>query len=159
MLRKIGTVLPWMSGKWSAAFGKRALRPSVVKRRPGTLLPVPRPRIRSASCCRSIPNWAWPSPRAGPTGATCRSWIIQPSYQPLSLLITNIGSMSVNTSMKARTSFGSVGRSGFGSRARRTEPIVGMPQSAPVTVSITASLIPGKIVVKTLGSNPCVSSR
>ena len=35
---------------------------------------------------------------------------------------------SVKMSMKARTSLGSVGRPGFGSRTRRTEAIVGSPQ-------------------------------
>ena len=43
------------------------------------------------------------------------SWIIHPSYQPLSLLMTNNGEMSVKTSLKARGSFGSVGSPGLGS--------------------------------------------
>ena len=88
------------------------------------------------------------------------SWIIHPSYQPLSLLMTNNGEMSVKTSMKARGSFGSVGSPGLGSSTTRTAPTVGSPQFPPVTVSCTLpSFTPGIMVVKTLGSKPVVSSK
>src|SRR5439155_19868347 len=97
--------------------------------------------------------------RDGAMLGTVRSWIIHPSYQPLSLLMTNSGSMSVKTSMKVRGLLGSVGRPGFGSRTTRTVPIVGSPQLAPVTDSCTASLTPGIRVVNTFGSNPAVSRR
>ena len=93
------------------------------------------------------------------TGATVRSWIIHPSYHPLSLLITNSPATSVNMSMNARTSLGSVGRPGLGSRTTRTEPMVGRPQSGPVAVSIAVSLTPGIRLVNGFGSKPVVSSR
>ena len=63
------------------------------------------------------------------------SWIIHPSYQPLSLLMTNNGEMSVKTSLKARGLFGSVGSPGLGSRTTRTAPTVGSPQFPPVAVN------------------------
>src|SRR5215813_3211754 len=56
-----------------------------------------------------------------------RSWIIQPSYQPLSLLITNNPEISVKMSINARGSVGSVGRPGLGSNTTRTAPTVGRP--------------------------------
>src|SRR4029077_2025829 len=50
----------------------------------------------------TVPNCAWPSGRGLATAGTVMSWIIHPSYQPLSLLMTNNGEMSVKTSLKAR---------------------------------------------------------
>src|SRR5260221_273959 len=152
MLKLIGTTLVCTSGKWSDALGKWAAVPSIVKMLPGTLLPLPIALRAAASEGRIVPNCAWPSLRGVAfTLGTVRSWIIQPSYQPLSLLITNIGSMSVKMSMKARGLFGSVGSPGLGSRTTRTAPIVDIPQFAPVTVNCTWSLILGKIVVITFG--------
>jgi len=104
---------------------------------PGALLPVPiRERI-SASRWVIVPNWACPSLRGAATFATVISWIIHPSYQPLSLLMTNNGDMSVNTSLNARGSLGSVGSPGLGSSTTRTAPSVGRPQLPPVTDSWT----------------------
>ena len=65
------------------------------------------------------------------------SWIIHPSYQPLSLLMTNNWERSMKTSLKARGFVGSEGSPGLGSSTTRTVPIVGRPQFAPVTVSWT----------------------
>ena len=73
--------------------------------------------------------------------------------------MTNRPPTSVKTSMNARTSFGSTGRPGFGSRTTRTAPMVERPQSGPVAVSIAVSLMPGKIAVNGFGSKPVVSSR
>src|SRR5262249_60084279 len=107
-----------------------------------------------------VRSGGWPGGRGGATAGIVMSWIIQPSYQPLSLLMTNIGEMSVKTSMKARGSVGSVGSPGLGSRTTRTAPTVGSPQFPPVTVNWTlASLTPGIMAVKTLDSKPVVSSR
>src|SRR5262249_42703520 len=99
------------------------------------------------------------SGRGSSTAGTVMSWIIQPSYQPLSLLMTNIGEMSVKTSMKAPGSVGLVGSPGLGSSTTRTAPTVGSPQVPPVTVNCTlASFTPGMIEVKTLGSKPVMSN-
>src|SRR4029077_14229606 len=118
----------------------------------GTLLPVPICFNIVASAGRMTPNWAWPSCLGvALTLGTVRSWIIQPSYQPLSLLITNSPEMSVNTSLNARGLFGSVGRPGLGSNTHRPHPTVESPQLPPVTVNCTWSLTPGEIVVKTFG--------
>src|SRR5215475_12664988 len=107
----------------------------MVKILPGTLLPLPIAFRLAASAGRIVPNCAWPSARGvGLTAGTVRSWIIQPSYQPLSLLITNKPDTSVKTSMNARGSVGSVGSPGFGSSTTRTAPIVGRPQFEPVAV-------------------------
>src|SRR5215471_8663426 len=77
------------------------------------------------------------------------SWIIQPSYQPLSLLITNSPEMSVNTSMNAFGSLGSVGSPGFGSSTTRTDPMLGKPQLAWLAaVGKAASLMLGTMLVK-----------
>src|SRR6516162_6732645 len=81
---------------------------------PGTLLPVPILLRSAASRSVIAPNCACPSGRGGATDGTVMSWIIHPSYQPLSLLMTNKGEMSVKTSLKARGLFGSVGKPGFG---------------------------------------------
>ena len=69
--------------------------------------------------------------------------------------------MSVKTSMKAPGSSGSVGRPGFGSSTRRTEPTVDRLQFAPQTDRMVSgsSLTPGMVVVNTLGWNPVLSSR
>ena len=73
-----------------------------MKMFPATLLPVPiRCRI-AASRAVIVPNCACPSVRGVATAGTVMSWIIHPSYQPLSLLMTNSGEMSVKTSLKAR---------------------------------------------------------
>src|SRR6267142_1834873 len=40
-----------------------------------------------ASAAVIDPNCAWPSARGGATAGTVMSWIIHPSYQPLSLLM------------------------------------------------------------------------
>jgi len=66
-------------------------------------VPEHRPIARKAAASAAVivPNWACPSGRGGATSGTCKSWIIQPSYQPLSLLMTNNGEMSVNTSINA----------------------------------------------------------
>ena len=141
------------------SLGKWTDPPSIVKMLPGTLLPVPVARSRDASAAVIVPNWAWPSGRGRATFGTTRSWVIHPSYHPLSLLITKRPEMSVNMSMNARTSFGSVGKPGFCSTTTRMAPIVGRPQLDPVAVSIAVSLTPGIRLVKTFGSNPCVSSR
>src|SRR5713226_7334097 len=93
------------------------------------------------------------------TLGTVRSWIIQPSYQPLSLLMTNSPEMSVKTSLNARGLFGSIGSPGLGSSTTRTAPTVESPQLPPVTVNCTWSLIPGNFVVKTFGWKPLVSRR
>ena len=53
------------------------------------------------------------------------SWIIHPSYQPLSLLMTNNGEISVKTSIKALGSLGSVGSSAWAPATTRTAPTVG----------------------------------
>jgi hypothetical protein len=90
-----------------------------------TLLPPP-PWSAVASSWVIIPNCGVPSARSGPTSGTTTSWIIQPSYQPDSLLMTKSGEMSVKMSMNAPGSFGSVGNPGFGSSSRRTEPSVGV---------------------------------
>src|SRR6516162_7591887 len=83
-----------------------------------------------------------------------------PSYQPLSLLMTNKGEMSVKTSLKARGLFGSVGKPGLGSKTTRTAPTVGRPQFPPVAVSCTfPSFTPGIMAVKMLGSKPFMSSK
>src|SRR6516165_6765785 len=121
---------------------------------PGTLLPVPILARMSASRWVRVPNCAWPSLRGAATLGTVMSWIIQPSYQPLSLLITNSGEMSVKTSLKARGLFGSVGSPGLGSSTTRTAPTVGKPQLAPVTVSCTWSFIPREYRGKDVGFEP-----
>jgi hypothetical protein len=80
------------------------------------------------------------------------SLIIQPSYHPDSLLITNSPEKSMKTSMNAPGSAGSVGKPGFGSRVTRTEPMVGKPPLAALAAVGTAlSLMPGTRLVKTLG--------
>src|SRR5436309_5398394 len=89
----------------------------------GTLLPVPIFLSISASRSVIVANCARPSGRGGAMGGTTRSWIIHPSYQPLSLLMTNSGEMSVKMSMKARGLLGSVGGPGLGSSTTRTAPI------------------------------------
>src|SRR6202022_2111943 len=120
---------------------------------PGTLLPVPILLRISASRLMIVPNCACPSARGGATDGTVMSWIIQPSYQPLSLLMTNNGEMSVKTSLKSRGSFGSVGSPGLGSNTTRTAPTVGRPQFPPVAVNCTfPPFTPGIMAVKTLGS-------
>src|SRR5712671_4642359 len=87
---------------------------------PATLLPVPiRCRI-AASRAVIVPNCACPSERGLATAGTVMSWIIHPSYQPLSLLMTNSGEMSVKTSLKARGFVGSVGSPALGSSTTRT---------------------------------------
>src|ERR1700720_1920411 len=88
MLSLIGTTFVWLSGKWSEALGKRGAWPSTVKTFPATLLPVPILFSISASRWVSVPNCAWPSGRGLATAGTVMSWIIHPSYQPLSLLMT-----------------------------------------------------------------------
>src|SRR6202040_846570 len=120
---------------------------------PGTLLPVPILLRSAASRSVMAPNCACPSGRGGATDGTVMSWIIHPSYQPLSLLMTNKGEMSVKTSLKARGLFGSVGKPGLGSKTTRTAPTVGRPQFPPVAVNCTfPSFTPGIMAVKTLGS-------
>ena len=85
-------------------------------------------------------------------GGTLMSLIIQPSYQPDSLLITNNPEKSMNTSRNARGSSGSVGRPGLGSITIRIEPMVGNRLLAALAaVAMTPSLIPGMVAVKTLG--------
>ena len=84
---------------WSACRGSGRTRsgsegalPSTVKMFPGTLLPVPilcEDRRHRAAVI--VPNCAWPSARGAATAGTVMSWIIHPSYQPLSLLMTNSG--------------------------------------------------------------------
>src|SRR6266849_8592245 len=106
-----------------------------------------------------VPYSARPLDLGGATRGTFKSWIIHPSYHPDSLLITHRPEISVNTSMAARTSSGFVGRPALGSKTTRTEPIVGNCPLGPVAVGLVPSLIPGTIVVKTLGSKPAVSSR
>ena len=135
MLTWIGTTLLWLLGNLSDALGKCGALPSTVKICPGTLLLVPIFLRISASPAVIVPNAARPPGRGGAAGGTMMSWIIYPSYQPLSLLMTNSGEMSVNTSLKARGSLGSVGSPGLGSRTTRTAPIVGSPQFPPVTVN------------------------
>jgi hypothetical protein len=114
--------------------GQCGLCPSIVKK-PGTLLPLPIAFNAAASAGVMVPNTGRPVVAGAFTGATRRSWIIQPSYQPLSLLMTNKPEMSVKMSMKASTSSGSVGKPGFGSTTSRTAPRVGSPQSNPVAVN------------------------
>src|SRR2546429_7846938 len=96
----------------------------------------------AASAAVIVPTEAAPLPsdRGGAMFGTVRSWIIHPSYQPLSLLMTNSGSMSVKTSMKAFGSLGSVGKPGFGSRAAGEVPVVGRPQLGPGAGSGDASV-------------------
>ena len=142
------------------ALGKCTALPSIVKMWPGMLLPLPIAFSRSASAFKILPNCAWPSERGlSLIGATLRSWIIHPSYHPLSLLITKSPEISVKISMKASTSFGSVGKPGLGSRTTRTAPMVGRPQSGPVAVSMAVSFTPGIKLVKGFGSKPVVSNR
>ena len=131
-----------------------------MKMFPATLLPVPiRCRI-AASRAVIVPNCAWPSGRGVATSGTVMSWIIHPSYQPLSLLMTNSGEMSVKTSLKARGFVGSVGSPGLGSRTTRTTPTVGSPQFPPVAVNYTLpSFTPEMMAVNTLGSKPVVSNK
>src|SRR4029077_432784 len=155
----MGTTFDCTSGKWSLALGRRGGLPSRVKTWVGTLFPPPMAWSAVTSSCVIIPNCGVPSPRSGAASGTTTSWIIQPSYQPDSLLMTKSGSMSVKTSMNEPGSFGSVGRPGFGSRASRTEPRVGVSWFAPVAVGATPSLMPTIVVVNTFGSNPVESSR
>src|SRR4029453_3661498 len=75
------------------------------------------PWTAAASAEVIVPNWACPSGLGGPTSGTTRSWIIHPSYQPDSLLMTNNPEMSVKMSMHAPGSLGPVGGPGLGSRA------------------------------------------
>ena len=82
-------------------------------------------------------GWACPSLRGGATLGTVTSWIIHPSYHPLWLFITNNEEMSVKTSLKARGSFGSVGRPGLSSPTTRTHRPVGNPQFASVMLNST----------------------
>src|SRR6516165_5037267 len=112
---------------------------------PGTLLPVPILFTTSASRWVIVPNCAWPSGRGLAMAGTVMSWIIHPSYQPLSLLITNNGEISVKTSLKARGLLGSVGSPGLGSSTIRTAPTVDNPQLPPVTVNWTWSFTPRNV--------------
>jgi hypothetical protein len=66
------------------------------------IIPVPILARSSASRWVIAPNCACPSLRGGATLGTVMSWIIHPSYQPLSLSITNYGEMSVKTSLNAQ---------------------------------------------------------
>ncbi len=160
MLRYREIRLVCLSGKWSDALGAWGVSPSTVKKCPGTLLPLPMALSTAASSGRTVPNCAWPSARLVLlTEATVKSWIIHPSYHPLSLLMTNRPEMSVKTSMKALASLGSVGSPGLGSSTMRTAPTVGRPQLAPVAVNCTLSFTPGNIFVKTFGSKPVLSSK
>jgi hypothetical protein len=91
---------------------------------------------------------------------TRRSLIIQPSYQPASLLMTNRPEKSMKTSMKACGSSGLVGSPGLGSNTTRTEPMVFRPPLAAfAAVRMTPSLMPGITAVNTLGWKFSVSSR
>src|SRR5438094_320361 len=74
----------------------------------------------SASAAVIVPNVAAPVPsdRGGALFGTVRSWIIHPSYQPLSLLLTNSGSMS-------RAARG-LGRQGGGGCSPLVRPAAGM---------------------------------
>src|SRR3984893_9062394 len=98
---------------------------------PATLLPVPIRCWIAASRAVIVPNCACPSERGLATAGTVMSWIIHPSYQPLSLLMTNSGEMLVQTSLKARGFVGSVGSPDLGSSTTRTAPTVGSPQFPP----------------------------
>src|SRR5262245_64580276 len=82
---------------------------------------------------------------------TITSWIIHPSYQPDSLLITNSPEMSVNMSTNAPGSLGSVGNPGLGSTTTRVAPRVGRSPFGPVALGATPSLMPGIVVVNTWG--------
>ena len=73
--------------------------------------------------------------------------------------MTNSPEMSVKTSMNARTLLGLVGKPGLGSKTSRTARMVDNPQFGPVAVSMALSLMPGKRLVKGLGSKPLVSRR
>src|SRR5437867_5206200 len=107
----------------------------------------------SASAAVIVPNVAAPVPsdRGGALFGTVRSWIIHPSYQPLSLLMTNNPEISVKMSMNAPGSLGSVGKPGFGSTTNRTAATAGRPQFDPVAVFMAVSLTPGITLVNTLG--------
>src|SRR6266516_1061705 len=159
MLSCTGTVLETLSGQWSEALGNRTAPPSTVKIWPATLLWSPIAARALASASVSVPKAAWPSARGGAALGTTTSWIIQPSYQPDSLLITNRPDRSEKMSTNAPGSLGSVGRPGFGSSATRTEPIVGRSPLGPVAVGATPSLMPLTVWVNTFGWNPLVSSR
>ena len=113
------------SGQWSLADGKCGALPSTVKMAPGMLLPLPILASAAASAAVMVPKVAWPSDRGAATSGTVTSWISQPSYHPDSLLMTNRPEMSVNMSMNAPGSFGSVGSPGLGSTTTRTAPSVG----------------------------------
>src|SRR5262250_684844 len=123
MLTGNGTVFDWTVGNTSVAAGKRGGVPSTVKMFPGTLLPVPIAASAAASAGVIVPYGGWPPGSGAAIGGTRTSWIIQPSYQPDSLLMTKSPETSVKMSMKARTSSGSVGSPGFGSSTTRTDPI------------------------------------
>ncbi len=112
-----------------------------------------------ASAAVSVPKAACPSVRGAAAFGTVTSWIIQPSYQPDSLLITNRPETSVQMSMKAPGSLGSVGRPGLGSSDTRTEATVGRSPFGPVAVGATPSLRPLIVVVNWLGWKPKVPSR
>src|SRR6267143_787438 len=140
MLSWSGRTLVTLSGKWSLGLGECGAFPSTVKKLPATpLFPVPMAASSAWSSGVMVPNCALPW-TAAPTGATRRSWIIHPSYQPLSLLMTNSPRMSVKTSMNALGLSGSVGRPGFGSTTSRTPPMVDRPQFAPHEVNIAVAL-------------------
>ena len=65
--------------------------------------------------------------------------------------MTKSPEISVNMSMNAPGSLGSVGKPGLGSNTTRTAPMVGRSPLGPVAVGATPSLMPGIVVVKTLG--------
>src|SRR5712664_186360 len=83
MLSWSGRTLVTLSGKWSLGLGECGAFPSTVKKLPATpLFPVPMAASSAWSSGVMVPNCALPW-TAAPTGATRRSWIIHPSYQPL----------------------------------------------------------------------------
>src|SRR4030095_7596339 len=94
-----------------------------------------------ASAAVIVPNCACPSARGGAIEGTTMSCNIQPSYQPDSLLMTNMPEISVKKSLKDSTSFGSVGNPGLCSSVRRTEPMVGSPPLAQLHAVGTTPLL------------------
>ncbi len=111
---------------------------------PGTLLWEPFACNAVASACVMVPNWARPA-RGSASWATTRSWIIQFSYHPDSLLMTFSPAKSAKVSMAALTLLGSSGLPGSGSMTTRMAPM------APLAGGVAVSLMPGICAVKTFG--------
>src|SRR5260370_9822770 len=103
-------------GKWALGEGSRGELRSVVNVWPGTLLWEPFACNAVASACVMVPNWARPL-RGSATWATIRSWIIQFSYHPDSLLMTFSPAKSATESLPDLTLLGSIALPGGGTLA------------------------------------------